>query len=154
MVRSHVHICVFAFEACGVCPTVPASNPPTAPHPIPTCVLIQEASIHPASPLWPPLPWDPVIQRWTRHTVSTQEKLVAKCGRKTHVQRIIAVCGKHQNRHIGKGGETEKPLIKHHVWTELRTKKPQRKLLMTFEVYLIFLFTAIQMAFFFFNKQR
>lgn len=33
-------------------------------------------------------------------------------------------------------------------WTEFRTKKAQRRSLMTLEVYLIFLFTAIQMTFF------
>lgn len=45
--------------------------------------------------------------------VSTQEKRMAECGRKTHVQRITAVHGEPDGQDSCKGEETGKHLVKH-----------------------------------------
>lgn len=53
MVKDCTHVCVSAFEACGIHPVYFSA----------VGSFIQEASICPASPLWQALHWDPVIQR-------------------------------------------------------------------------------------------
>lgn len=53
MVKDCAHVCVSAFEACGIHPAGFSA----------VGSFIQEASICPASPLWQALHWDPVIHR-------------------------------------------------------------------------------------------
>lgn len=51
---------------------------------------------------------------------------MAECGRKTLVQRITSVGGKHHSRDICKAKKMEKDLMKHHVGAALRTNKSSK----------------------------